>query len=707
MQPSNVFSFWKLIEQYHIKIPIIQRDYAQGRKGKEVQHVRNEFLRVLFNALETNNPIELDFIYGTVNETNQFAPLDGQQRLTTLYLLHWYIALKEGKLDANQAIFQRFSYETRLSSKLFCKLLVSLTDIDLTETSLSNQIYNEANFYYGWAHDPTVSSMLTMLDMIHSFAKEYNLPEDLFEILTTNAPITFQFIDLDTFQLEDTLYIKMNARGKPLTPFENFKARFQQYLENVQNVDDKQILYKTDTVWSDFFWKHQKTSYDESFLHFFYALLYNQLARSNQNRDCLFSAINGGEIIRFDDLVYIDIDSGSWVKDIELTLDGLCSGTLFNQETVIDIKKVIKQAMMDELYYTERVQLYAVVSYIRLYADNFAAFSRWMRFVRNVTVNTIYNRVEDFMQSIQAIDVLITHAQNLDAYLADSTSKLTGFFGPQLTQEQLKARLTLYDGTWKEPLYNAEDYGYFEGDIGFLLLFIDINELPNCSNHERIEKQASFISYYEKAIAIFGPTKLNVPINLLSRALLKFGDYLIQAGQNRSFLIEGFDRDISWKRFLRHEKVSFLKELLDEVKPQTITTDLQHIIDESDVTDWRQYIIQYPLILDKRCGNRRLIRFYDEQDILLLDTTMTSGYCQEYYSYAIYAALQQNGINCSYIDSVGAFNEKYVRINDMSYSLNFVDKQFVIYDRNDDVIAKPQGFDEALEKMSELAGVSV
>lgn len=705
MQQSNVFSFWKLVEKYSITIPIIQRDYAQGRK--EAEHVRREFLHVLFKALETSNPIELDFIYGTVNEANQFAPLDGQQRLTTLFLLHWYIALKEGKLAEKQATFQKFSYETRISSKLFCKLLVSLTELNLMQKSLSMQIYNEANFFYDWKYDPTVSSMLTMIDTIHEFAKKYDLPINLFEILTTNAPITFQFIDLDSFQLEDTLYIKMNARGKPLTPFENFKARFQQYLENVPNVDDKHILYKTDTVWSDFFWRHQQERYDESFLQFFFALLYNQLARNNQNRDRLFAAINQGEIIRFDDLTHVKIDSESWIKDIEVTLNALCNESLFNQETVINLKKVIVQAMTVEPNYTMRVQLYAIVSYLRLYHEDFTGFRRWMRFVRNVTVNTIYNRVEDFILSIQAIDLLITHAQDLDSYLAESTTKLSGFFGPQLTQEQLKAQLLIFDRAWEEPLYKAEDYGYFEGEIGFLLQFIDSKELQTWSKHEHEQKRASFISYYEKAIAIFAATKLKVPNNLLSRALLIFGDYLLQSKQNRSFLIEGFDRDISWKRYLRHDKVRYLKQLLDAVKPQTIKEDLQRIINESNINDWRKYIIKYPLILKKRCGNRRLIRFYDEKDILLLDTTMTSGYCQEYYSYSIYAALQQIGIACSYIDSVGAFNEKYVELSHEGYSLNFVNQKFYIYNHDDHIIAETKDFDEALEKMTELAGVKI
>ncbi|MDM5192620.1 DUF262 domain-containing protein [Bacillus hominis] len=707
MQKSKVFSFWELIDKYYITIPIIQRDYAQGREG--AQHIRSEFLRVLFDALQTNNPTELDFIYGTVNEMEQFAPLDGQQRLTTLFLLHWYFALKEEKLAANQEIFQKFSYETRLSSKQFCKLLVSLTDLDLTKTSLSKQIYNEANFYYGWAHDPTVLSMLTMIDLIHEFASKHNLPSGIFGTLTTKAPITFQFIDLDLFHLEDTLYIKMNSRGKPLTPFENFKARFQQYLESIHTVNEKDILEKIDTAWSDFFWKHQHKSYDESFLHFFYALLYNQLARHNENRNRLFVAINGEEAIRFDELANVSIDDEAWIKNIEVTMNMLCSDELFNQQTVIDIKKLITQTITGQLNYTERVQLYAIVSYISLFNNDLASFERWMRFIRNVTVNTVYNRVEDFMQSIQTIDMLITQAQDINSYLVDPSIKLTGFLGAQITQEQIKAQLIRSNQQWEEILFKAEDYSYFEGDIGFLLQFsnMDDNDVASFAQDDHREKQEIFVTYYEKSIAIFGSTKLNVPTNLLSRALLTFGDYLIQAGQNRSFLIEGFDRDISWKRFLRHENVSYLKELLDEVELHSIQADLQRIINESDVMDWRRYFIKYPSILEERCGKRRFIRFYEDKDILLLDTTMTSGYCQEYYSYAIYAGLKQLGIACSYIDSIGALNDKYVQLGNGGYRLKFIEKQMYIYDENDHVIAEPQHFDEALEKMSELAGISI
>jgi uncharacterized protein with ParB-like and HNH nuclease domain len=90
---SEKLTFLELINKYKkIEIPIIQRDYAQGREGKE--ELRKNFLKALFNAVKEDKPLELDFIYGSVKD-DVLQPLDGQQRLTTLFLLHWYIAEKE------------------------------------------------------------------------------------------------------------------------------------------------------------------------------------------------------------------------------------------------------------------------------------------------------------------------------------------------------------------------------------------------------------------------------------------------------------------------------------------------------------------------------------------------------------------------------------------------------------------------------------
>ena len=107
MNLGQQITYIQLLQQHtHIQIPIIQRDYAQGRPDE--QEVRDTFLAALEDALlkpahDVSLPLNLDFIYGSVEEfqgKTQFLPLDGQQRLTTLFLLHWY--LRESLVSATE-----------------------------------------------------------------------------------------------------------------------------------------------------------------------------------------------------------------------------------------------------------------------------------------------------------------------------------------------------------------------------------------------------------------------------------------------------------------------------------------------------------------------------------------------------------------------------------------------------------------------------
>ena len=117
-----------------IEVPQLQRDYAQGRDT--AKEVRDAFLDALYKALLLTRddealPLNLDFVYGSMEENNGsfFLPLDGQQRLTTLFLLHWYLACQDGVLSGFQAIAwdgrgSRFSYAVRPSSGEFFDELV-------------------------------------------------------------------------------------------------------------------------------------------------------------------------------------------------------------------------------------------------------------------------------------------------------------------------------------------------------------------------------------------------------------------------------------------------------------------------------------------------------------------------------------------------------------------------------------------------------
>lgn len=67
-------SFFQIFsnKNYKVIVPILQRDYAQGRTNDDVSEVRNEFLEALFSYLDENRPNrDLDFIYGTLQQDNQ------------------------------------------------------------------------------------------------------------------------------------------------------------------------------------------------------------------------------------------------------------------------------------------------------------------------------------------------------------------------------------------------------------------------------------------------------------------------------------------------------------------------------------------------------------------------------------------------------------------------------------------------------------
>ena len=85
----------KTVQLKEIIIPKIQRDYAQGRIDSDTVRVRTRFLESLYKAL-TDVPITLDFVYGDIDNQGVMRPLDGQQRLTTLFLLHKKKTKKEG-----------------------------------------------------------------------------------------------------------------------------------------------------------------------------------------------------------------------------------------------------------------------------------------------------------------------------------------------------------------------------------------------------------------------------------------------------------------------------------------------------------------------------------------------------------------------------------------------------------------------------------
>lgn len=326
---NNSTTFWKFIKGYQIEIPIIQRDYAQGRRGWE--NLRKNFLANIRQALDGTLPekqkiLKLDFVYSSTEE-GRLQPLDGQQRLTTLWLIHWFVALKAGRLRDAADVLSHFTYETRISSREFCENLCDpdkFARYDNTERVV-DYITRQTWFYSVWKQDPTIQSMLRMLgdgpqptkdsiegifvyDTDSSISENSMTYEMCWNILTSDdAPLIFYHLPMKDFGLSDDLYIKMNARGKQLTAFENFKADIVGFITTKAKSDDSWSLelldpiqgipIKMDTEWTDLFWKNRSVGVsfkgekrnanqiDEIYFAFLNRYFWNELfmAKSNGN----------------------------------------------------------------------------------------------------------------------------------------------------------------------------------------------------------------------------------------------------------------------------------------------------------------------------------------------------------------------------------------------------------------------------------------
>lgn len=270
-------TFWIFLGQTSIVIPKLQRDYAQGRKGKE--SIRENFLSSIKNALDSDNKqLKLDFVYGTGDNGGNFTPLDGQQRLTTLWLLHWYLAFRIGALndEAVKERLLRFTYETRVSSRQFCEKLVNRGDkISLKEDeSISDAIIRQSWMFKAWRQDPTIQSMLRMLrgednNKLDGIEEVFSgcSPDllktywDKLKMSAEECPIVFYSLDIENIGQSDDLYVKMNGRGKPLNDFENFKADLIKYCEDnnweeFTNIENG-LATLIDTEWINLFWQYR------------------------------------------------------------------------------------------------------------------------------------------------------------------------------------------------------------------------------------------------------------------------------------------------------------------------------------------------------------------------------------------------------------------------------------------------------------------
>lgn len=630
------YSFWSLVSDYSIEIPIIQRDYAQGRDS--ASEIRREFLNNIYKHLQQSKRLDLDFVYGSLN--NQiFIPLDGQQRLTTLFLLHWFLLSKEDALDEPaKTCLSKFSYETRTSSRDFCAALVNkgITHTEILEViasgepeALSQKIADAEWFFRSWRKDPTIQSMLVMLDAIcEKFKDEKGIVSRLVD--NANPIIAFQFIELRDFGLTDNLYIKMNARGKSLTDFEIFKAKFEQFLEGKENDTrnfKKEFSDNIDGKWADFFWKHkQHNLIDKPFMRFFnfitemlYYYDFEAKTESNYYPKVTFELIEH---------VY-DLDNLDFLFD---ALNKLCEigdingfwNQIFSTTNHIAGKVCLFDANVDLFDYClkndtwdirERILLFSVIQFC-INKDTSTAtedLKDLVRVVRNLLLRVRQPdylgyksnlRIYNLGDQVAAIGQhLVLPAGNVYQVLANITVDIKGFTKESVGFEKEKAEIICTNSALKPHIFQFEDHYLIKGSL----------------HNFDIKKTPSKIPAIKDAFEQIWATKND---SLITRAILTIGDYSISMGNSKlggkwffgnggywHTILTNYDRKVKdiLPKFI--DSYISLDELSAKLKLNKMITEW---LAKNTGRSWQYYFIKYSEITN---SNNNLYAWGDEFEV--------------------------------------------------------------------------------------------
>ncbi len=698
------YSFLSLLgplKDLHIVIPNIQRDYVQGRDDKI--SVRDPFLATIKDALEREEPLYLDLIYGYIRNGNEFIPLDGQQRLTTLFLLHWYLATIDNSFKAFKKILwdgkknqARFEYRTRPSASAFCRALCRDEVALDTAVQVSEQIENFSFYKDYWNSDPTVKAMLSMLDAISQyFEPASGLFANILAREKTDPLLAFDYLDIKRLDSSDMLYIRMNDRGLPLSHFDKLKASIEKYLGGLDESMKSDFSEKVDGVWTDMVWNSVYSGpdfsveqFDLAFSHLFFANILTACCLSEESKEHVEQLLDQfleeskiSSSLSFFQYVQMGLFSSPHeegkriLQRVSNNFDTLCSLREIVKDAPLTPRGLNFDALIREIEYiegsptrryAERILLYGLLQYhltIAVSDGHDGLFMMWARILQNLVDATAYDRPEDFIQSIQALDRVFQTLPDASAesLLSGSTLKglKRGFDETQVEEEILKLSLMGHFPAWREIIEDAErTLSYFAGQIEFLLLAAGIDDKES-SSVNRSDCGEDVMQAFHQAVnvarSIFGKEGLLADATfMVERVLLTFDGYPNIDGKNLCFLNDSH-RDYSWKRFFKRQENSELWEirkniflgLFDRITEYRDLDDPAEFIKkyEDTLDDWKKELILHPDVLTYYEGKTEAGRFMQTDTahgrVLISKRRLSSSHA-EFYSYLFYTIFKES-----------------------------------------------------------------
>lgn len=659
-----------------IIIPSIQRDYIQPLNDSII----NGLVDVLVKAYANGETKDLNYLYGINDADGNFIPIDGQQRLTTLWLLHLYVAARLG-YRLNTTI----EYQTRDISGDFCNALSDkLASLNFELPKISDEI-KDANWFIGcWEESVTVKSMLICLDVIHRIVEIEKVALNiLWANMNAGEKSSVRFAFHNPTDLGKDIYVKMNSRGKALTQFENLKSWLD---DKLKGLCKKHISHSSfaiefynkwrvemDNDWTDFFWRNRNRSavfpeeIDDSQLRLFYTIAYVIWAQKepksriqmNLNKEEEFDAeavlsrmrnsildipiyeLNRLNIFNEEFFLFARRAINGLIKLESILKESIQANTeeekfskVYFWELPDNPLKFIYQLLLSEKEEKIAYPKIALAASLLLFASegiNGDELLEWMRFSRNIVNNTdiekrtIHNVLIAFRKWAKQLK-----RKGWNKFIKELRYH-SGINQSQIDEEKSKFDwLELYPEC-RECLHRLENHRFFFGRISFLMNYIKEQNVEDSS-----EEGSLFNSYAQILFKLFdsdGPNRYLYGDDLRSghrfhRAVLALSEYHgygVWSGSNWVFSNTKED----WKKYLEdfdHDEngnphnIGFTR-LLSELKghkESEYSETIKNVIhtQKNFVSDWRQDLICYHDLWDYM--ESKNIRFDGNNKVFLI-----------------------------------------------------------------------------------------
>lgn len=583
---------YDMLNKGEIVIPIIQRDYAQGRENSESTiEIGRNFVSDMLTTLFKGNRMKLGFVFGA-KEGNRFVPYDGQQRLTLVFLVALYMTRYSSGTGKCITPLNKFSYETRDFSTAFCAYITGdafLKGKDFKEVvegngadALKSAIMDDRGFFSAWIRDPTVSSMINVLQIIREKFDKLCIANKVADMSIAAQDIAEKitrgdvFFDWCEIAESDRVYVKMNGRGKVLSAYDNFKDTLFRVLKAMRDVHDapkdaasflREYELKTDSTWTDLFWTYRedvgssvgdrgKVDIAGAMMNFFsFAFEYKLNARTGKffidGRNPQFNDTNVVRFIAAFKCMSPTLDDYVWVsKLLDILSVRMSNADGYEKQLFVGIctgDNYYRTRIEAAFYYDCLVSVSAFDSKGTYQSVNDGQKGEWRRFLTNMMETTKYftDGHYDYLligqKSIYRAYEKILRGEDGTPLMTDGdiTSRLSDIYADealrtgikaylvahtdgQFEEECLKSSLIKEDDTWKEAIVKADNIPYFGGQVYFLL-----KAAQNANGEYEV---ADFTRLLDAAEALVNKSTRCLCDSQMWQILLSLGDYRLCNG---------------------------------------------------------------------------------------------------------------------------------------------------------------------------------